>query len=78
MTEEKVKNYMTTKVTTLTEEASIAQALHLMSIHKFRHLPIVDREGKPVGVISFRSVVHYIEQNFTPATDNEAGRNGNT
>jgi CBS domain-containing protein len=50
-----------------------------MSIHKFRHLPLVDHDGKPVGVISFRSVVHYLGENFSPGVDNEAGgKNGNS
>jgi 2-oxoglutarate ferredoxin oxidoreductase subunit beta len=63
--EEKVKDYMTTNVTTLKCEDTIAYALHLMSIHKFRHIPIVDDEGKPDSVISFRSVVHYLGKNFS-------------
>ncbi len=66
LNQEKVKDYMTTNVTTLGAEATIADALHLMAIHQFRHIPIVDGEGKPQGVISFRSVVHYIEKNFGP------------
>jgi CBS domain-containing protein len=36
-----------------------------MSIHHFRHVPIVDDEGRPTGVISFRSVVHYLRENFS-------------
>ena len=69
MSQEKVKDYMTAQVTTLKSNATIAYALHLMSIHQFRHIPIVDDEGRPEGVISFRSVVRYIEENF-------AGKNG--
>jgi 2-oxoglutarate ferredoxin oxidoreductase subunit beta len=63
---ERVRDYMTVNVTTLKANATIAQALHLMSIHHFRHIPIVDDEGRPEGVISTRSVVHYIEENFAP------------
>ena len=65
--QEKVKDYMTSPVTTLTADASIACALHLMATHRFRHIPIVDGEGKPEGVISFRSVVHYLEKYFSPS-----------
>jgi 2-oxoglutarate ferredoxin oxidoreductase subunit beta len=65
MSQAKVKDYMTAKVTTVKATTTIAYALHLMSIHRFRHLPIVDDQGRPQGVISFRSVVHYIEKNFT-------------
>jgi predicted transcriptional regulator len=73
MSQEKVKDYMTTNVTTLRADASIAYALHLMSIHHFRHIPIVDDAGKPEGVVSFRSVVHYIEENFGPNGANGKG-----
>ena len=65
--QEKVKDYMTSPVTTLTIDASIACALKLMASHRFRHIPIVDGEGKPEGVISFRSVVHYLEEYFSPS-----------
>lgn len=65
LNQEKVKDYMTSNVTTLKADAPIANALHLMSIHHFRHIPIVDDAGKPEGVVSSRSVVHYIEENFS-------------
>jgi predicted transcriptional regulator len=74
MSREKVKDYMTSSVTTLRADDPITHALHLMSIHQFRHIPLVDEEGKPEGVISFRSVVHYIEENF--ALGGKNGRNG--
>jgi CBS domain-containing protein len=65
-----VKDYMTSNVTTLRSGATIAQALHLMSMHQFRHIPLVDEAGKPDGVISFRSVIHYLETNF-PSNGNK-------
>jgi 2-oxoglutarate ferredoxin oxidoreductase subunit beta len=71
MSREKVKDYMTAKVTTIKSNTTIAYALHLMSIHHFRHLPIVDDKGRPKGVISFRSVVHYIEENFANGSNNQ-------
>ncbi len=67
---EKTKDYMTANVTYLSPGDSIAHALHMMSIYHFRHIPILDEEGKPEGVISFRSVVRYIEENFVPHSAN--------
>ncbi|MEW5961144.1 MAG: CBS domain-containing protein [Chloroflexota bacterium] len=64
----RVKDYMSANVTVLKAEATIAQALHLMSIHRFRHIPLVDDDGKPDGVISSRSIIHYLETKF-PMTD---------
>ncbi|MBN1217822.1 MAG: CBS domain-containing protein [Anaerolineae bacterium] len=69
MQEEKVRDYMTTPVTTLKCDAPIAHALHLMSLHHLRHIPIVDDEGKPDRVISFRSVVRYLGKNFSSDND---------
>jgi 2-oxoglutarate ferredoxin oxidoreductase subunit beta len=70
LTTEKVKDYMTSEVTTVKVDATIAQALHLMSIHRFRHLPIVDDEGRPEGVVSVRQVVHYLEAHFSTVAQN--------
>ncbi|MFQ5576442.1 MAG: CBS domain-containing protein, partial [Anaerolineae bacterium] len=53
---EKVKDYMTPSVTTLKPDSTIGYALHLMSIHKFRHVLIVDDQNRPEGVLSFRAV----------------------
>ncbi|MEM7344835.1 MAG: CBS domain-containing protein [Chloroflexota bacterium] len=64
MSKEKVKDYMTPRVTAFKDDASIAYALHLMSLHQFRHVLVTDDDGKPTGVASFRSVVHYIEQGY--------------
>jgi len=72
MSNEKVKDYMSANVTSVNTDDPIAYALHLMSIYHFRHILILDDENKPTGVISFRSVVRYIEKNFTPN-----GSNGN-
>ena len=57
-----VADYMTPNPITIKGEAPIAQALHLMSVHGFRHLPLVDEHQRPTGIISFRDVVHYLNQ----------------
>ncbi len=31
-----------------------------MSIYGFRHLPLVDGDRRPVGIISFRDVVRHL------------------
>lgn len=62
--QERVRDYMTSPVTTLKPSATIAYALHLMSLHKFRHVLIVDDQGRPDGVLSFRAVVRYLQNKF--------------
>lgn len=60
-----VGDYMTPNPVTLKPDLPIAHALHLMSTHGFRHLPLVDDENRPEGVISFRDVVHYLKRQLT-------------
>ncbi|MEZ4656928.1 MAG: CBS domain-containing protein [Caldilineaceae bacterium] len=57
-----VADFMTPSPVTIGADQPIAQALHLMSVHGFRHLPLVDEEGHPTGIISSRDVVAYLNQ----------------
>ncbi len=52
---------MTVKPNALPANTPIGHALHLMALYGFRHLPIVDEQNRPTGVISFRDVVRFIE-----------------
>ncbi len=61
-----VKDLMTPRPSALPADAPIAHALHLMSLHGFRHVPLVDAAGRPEGVISSRDIVQFIERNFAP------------
>ncbi len=60
----KVDDFMTKDPVKETPECSIAYALNLMSSGGFRHLPIVDDEDKPIGVISVKDVVDAIVGSF--------------
>jgi len=55
-----VSRYMTPNPVAVHADLPIAHALHLMSVHGFRHLPLVDANHRPVGIVSFRDVVHYL------------------
>lgn len=55
---------MTTDPETLEATASIAFALNKMSVGGYRHIPIVDRSGKPVGVVSVRDLVDFLVDLF--------------
>ena len=57
-----VEEYMTHNPVALKPEMPIASALHMMSVHGFRHLPLVDDENRPTGIISFRDVVEYLNR----------------
>lgn len=64
LTAAQVGDYMTRNPDVLAATAPIAQALHLMRVHQYRHLPIVDEKQVVIGMVSFRDVVHYIETYF--------------
>ena len=54
--EEPVSRYMTAKVTTVNENASIDRVMELMTAGRFRHLPVVEN-GRLVGIVSIGDVV---------------------
>jgi acetoin utilization protein AcuB len=53
-----VKERMTTPATTVTPETSFQDALKLMRDHKFRRIPVLDHDGRLVGIISERDLLH--------------------
>jgi CBS domain-containing protein len=62
LTRARVVDFMTPEPFALKKDMPIKHALHLMSLHEFRHLPLVDDDFKPEGVISFRDVVHHLKE----------------
>ena len=60
-----VSEYMTKDPVTATPEFTIAYALNLMSLGGFRHLPLVDGNGMPIGVVSIKDVMDHIVESFT-------------
>jgi acetoin utilization protein AcuB len=53
-----VKERMTSPAMTVTPDTSFQDALKLMRDHKFRRIPVVDQEGKLVGIVSERDLLH--------------------
>lgn len=52
-----ISEYMTPEPTTVQPDDTIAYCLSLMSLGGFRHLPVVDPEGLPIGLLSIRDIV---------------------
>ena|SRR5579875_1537131 len=46
---------------------SIGAAVRLMEEGGYRHLPVVDAAGRPLGVLSVKRIVHYLAEHF-PST----------
>ena len=55
-----VRRVMTSNPETLRPTDSIAFALNLMSLGGYRHIPLVDKSGSPVGVVSVKDIVGYL------------------
>lgn len=55
-----VRRVMTPTPETLRPTDSIAFALNLMSLGGYRHIPLVDKSGAPVGTVSVKDIVGYL------------------
>ncbi|NOZ38939.1 MAG: CBS domain-containing protein [Planctomycetes bacterium] len=59
-----VSTVMSTDVTTLQADASMGETIKTMSQGGYRHLPILDADGKPTGVENVYGIVHYLVDHF--------------
>jgi len=58
---------MTPNPVTVQPKESVSVALQRMEEGGYRHLPVIDEAGRPVGVLSVKRIVHYLVEHF-PAT----------
>jgi acetoin utilization protein AcuB len=54
-----VKDWMTTHVYTVTEDDSFSTAINTVKAHSIKHLPVVDKAGKLVGMLSDRDIKEF-------------------
>ncbi|MHC4604138.1 MAG: CBS domain-containing protein [Planctomycetota bacterium] len=55
-----VKDIMTEQVVCLAEQDNLAKVMEVMQEGKFRHVPIVDKQNRLVGIISDRDVLQHL------------------
>jgi len=60
----RVTQVMTANPECLTLDDRVAYALNMMSVGGFRHIPLVDGERRPTGVLAMRDVVDFIVDLF--------------
>ena len=68
---------MTREPETLGPDDPVAFALQRMSVGGFRHIPLVDGDGHPVGMLSVKDIVEFLVEQFPQAVLNtppEPGR----
>jgi CBS domain-containing protein len=58
---------MTRTPAVLPATASVGAAIDMMSQRGLRHLPIVDEQGTPQGVVAVGGIVHYLVEHFPQA-----------
>lgn len=59
-----VRAVMTPDPVTVGPKDSVRTAMRRMQKGGYRHLPVVDADGRPVGILSARRVVHYLVEHF--------------
>ncbi|HEY6394094.1 MAG TPA: CBS domain-containing protein, partial [Candidatus Binataceae bacterium] len=60
--ESRIDSFMTRDPVTLPPDSSVAFALNLMALEGFRHIPLVDDSGRPLGVVSMRNLIEYLSE----------------
>lgn len=55
-----VADLMTSSPDTLSADSPLVFALHRMTVGGYRHVPLLDANGKPVAVVSMRDIVEYL------------------
>lgn len=79
--DEAIGRCMTPDPTTIRASDSVAWAIRTMHEGHYRHLPVVDSEGQPIGVLSVKHIVHYLVEHVPSAVYNlppEPGQVGGT
>ena len=64
MLEKPVDEVMTTDPITIGPDASAADALRLMEKNHFRNLPIVDGDGRLLGIMTHQAIINYLADRY--------------
>jgi len=59
-----VREIMSSDPVTIPSTATVGQAIRTMAEGGFRHLPIVDGQNEPKGVLAVHGIVHYLVDHF--------------
>ena len=61
----KLSEVMTWRVDAFQADDSIAYVLNAMHVGGYRHVPVVDHDGKPLAVISVKDIIAFILEHFS-------------
>jgi CBS domain-containing protein len=66
-----VADCMTPDPVTVGPKEPIGAAVRRMEEGGYRHLPVVDDAGRPLGVLSVKRIVHYLAEHFPGTVHNQ-------
>ncbi len=59
-----VRNVMSRDPVSVLDDDNAAKVLTVMAVSGFRHVPVVTRDGKPVGIVSPQRIAHFLSQHL--------------
>jgi CBS domain-containing protein len=59
-----VREVMSSPPATIPANATVGEAIRTMSEGGYRHLPMVDAQGRPTGVVAVHGIVHFLVDHF--------------
>jgi CBS domain-containing protein len=59
-----IEHVMTPNPATVGASETVGAAIHRMSKGGYRRLPVVDSEGRPIGLLKASEILHYLVQHF--------------
>jgi CBS domain-containing protein len=59
-----VRDVMSSPPVSIPASATVAEAIKVMAEGAFRHLPVVEADGQPSGVLAVHGIVHYLVEHF--------------
>ena len=65
-----IEDAMARNPVSLHETDTIATAIRKMSTGGYRHLPVVDDDNRPLGLLKVRGIVHFLVEHFPNAIYN--------
>jgi CBS domain-containing protein len=59
-----VRTVMSSPPAAVASDATVGKAIRMMAEGAYRHLPIVDQNQKPTGMLAVHGIVHYLVDHF--------------
>lgn len=59
-----VREAMSPDPVTVTSCESVETAIRKMSAGGYRHLPVLDADGRPTGMLNVANILHYLVEDF--------------